>query len=212
MLIGLNGKAKSGKDTSADIIVNKYGFVKMSLADPLKRFCFEVFDFSEEQLWGASEHRNELDMRYPIKDGYLSPRIVLQQLGTEWGREMYPDIWVNYAIKVAKALNSAYENKDNLFYNGRDGLYTEFSGECPYKGVIISDCRFKNELAGVRNEGGILIRVKRKASGIDGELGNHVSEVEMEDVPDSFFDFVIENDGSLQDLNLKIEKIMDKYT
>lgn len=123
---GNKGSANSGKDTVADHLVDKYGFVKVALADPMKRFLMEVFDFTEEQLWGSSEKRNEPDKRYcrtppwdntphmdpqvvadiigPGTEAYLTPRYALQQLGTEWGRDCYNDVWVNYALRVAKKL------------------------------------------------------------------------------------------------------------
>jgi len=73
MIIGVAGLAGSGKDTVADHLVEYHGFVKVALADPLKRICREVFDFSEEQLWGPSEKRNEPDKRYPRPVGYTYP-------------------------------------------------------------------------------------------------------------------------------------------
>src|SRR5262249_21718742 len=63
-VIGICGRAGAGKDTAADVLVKEFGFVKVSLADPLKRICREVFAFTEEQLWGPSECRNEPDKRY----------------------------------------------------------------------------------------------------------------------------------------------------
>ncbi len=64
MLLGLSGQAGSGKDTTADILVSRHGFVKVSLADPLKKICKEVYAFTDDQLWGPSEKRNEPDKRY----------------------------------------------------------------------------------------------------------------------------------------------------
>ncbi len=63
-LIGVTGQAGSGKDSAADYLVRTQGFTKVALADPLKRFCREVYDFSEEQLWGPSSARNAPDKRY----------------------------------------------------------------------------------------------------------------------------------------------------
>jgi hypothetical protein len=63
-LIGISGFAGSGKDTVADWLVREKAFVKLSLADPIKRICKDVFDFSDEQLWGPSEKRSEPDKRY----------------------------------------------------------------------------------------------------------------------------------------------------
>jgi len=73
MIIGITGKAGAGKDTAADVLVERFNFVKVALADPLKRICQEVFDFSDEQLWGPSEKRNEPDQRYQRPRGYIYP-------------------------------------------------------------------------------------------------------------------------------------------
>lgn len=71
MIIGLSGFMGSGKDTVADMLT-KRGGTKIALADPIKRICREVFDFSIESLWGPSEKRNEPDKRYlRMKQGAL---------------------------------------------------------------------------------------------------------------------------------------------
>ncbi len=57
MIIGICGNAGVGKDTTADFLVKTNGFVKVSLADPMKRICQAVYGFSNEQLWGPSEKR-----------------------------------------------------------------------------------------------------------------------------------------------------------
>lgn len=59
------GTAGAGKDTVAGFLGKSHGSVKMALADPLKRICMDVYDFSYEQLWGSSELRNTPDKRYP---------------------------------------------------------------------------------------------------------------------------------------------------
>jgi hypothetical protein len=73
MILGVCGLAGSGKDTTADILVKHRQCVKVSLADPLKRICREVFDFTDEQLWGPSEKRNAEDKRYLRADGKEGP-------------------------------------------------------------------------------------------------------------------------------------------
>lgn len=59
------GTAGSGKDTLADLLRDNDKFVKIALADPLKRIARDVYDFTDEQLWGPSANRNEPDKRYP---------------------------------------------------------------------------------------------------------------------------------------------------
>jgi len=65
-IIGISGLAGSGKDTVADFLLNHEGFVKMSLADPIKRFAMDVWEFSEEQLFGSSRFRSFPDKRYYV--------------------------------------------------------------------------------------------------------------------------------------------------
>lgn len=95
MIIGLSGQAGSGKDFVADLLVQHHGFTKIALADPLKRICQEVFEFSDEQLWGRSEERNKPDGRYftgkvrsAIVD-YEDARILLT-LNAMGNRESFP--------------------------------------------------------------------------------------------------------------------------
>jgi len=73
LLIGVSGSAGAGKETVANYLVDGAGFVKVSFADPLKRICKDVFDFSDEALWGASEFRSQPDKRYPRPVGFTYP-------------------------------------------------------------------------------------------------------------------------------------------
>ena len=65
MLIGISGFAGTGKDTVADILVRDRNMVKVAVADPMKRVIRDVYDFSDDQLWGPSELRSVIDPRYP---------------------------------------------------------------------------------------------------------------------------------------------------
>src|SRR5690606_31617836 len=116
MIIGLTGQARAGKDTIAEFLAQKYGFVRIGLADPMKRFCQHLFDWNDEQVWGNK--KEEGDPRYKRwernEDGIilgshqLSPRFALQTLGTEWGRLCCEDIWTIYGLRVAKELLAGY--------------------------------------------------------------------------------------------------------
>lgn len=216
LIIGVCGKAGSGKDTIADILVRDHGFVKVAFADPLKRVCQEIFEFTTEQLWGPSDKRNEPDFRYcrtphqagfdPV-DGrptsidaeYLTPRYALQKLGTEWGRDCYPDIWVEYAMRIAKRLSV---KGAPIFYDARFGIRSKtMSDPDEVKGVVISDVRFLNEVEGLKSRGAKVVRVYRNSvKGLAGQAGQHRSETEQETMPDELFDYVVQNNGSLEDL------------
>lgn len=100
-LIGLVGKARSGKDTAASHLVKRYGLTQYAFADPLKTMLESVFgdrfrcDDRETPIWWLGK----------------SPRELMQTLGTEWGRNcVHPDLWVLLAeqeFSLCKARGSA---------------------------------------------------------------------------------------------------------
>lgn len=197
MIIGLSGFSGSGKDTVADCICKDPLFAKLAFADGIKRILKELFEFSYEQLWGPSAARNKPDERYPRGEGYLTPRHALQSLGTEWGRNCYENVWVELAIRMAKRLDGS----SILRYSPTEGIIPASDLALPSKGVVVTDSRFKNELEALRAAGAKLVRVVRP--GVDLPPYAHVSETEQATIPDSFFDYVFQNDGSLEDLSTK---------
>jgi hypothetical protein len=44
VIIGISGRARSGKDTAAEVMIKKFGFKRISFADPLKEICSQVFN------------------------------------------------------------------------------------------------------------------------------------------------------------------------
>lgn len=143
-LIVIAGKAGSGKDTVATHLVKTRGFTQISLADPMKAFCADVFGWDSDRLYGSSERRNAPD---PMWDG-LSARHALQQLGTEWGRSMHPEVWLRYAAKTAQRL-----------------------GRC-----VISDCRFINEVSFFQDRGAFTIHLEGTKRPLTGAAAAHISE------------------------------------
>jgi hypothetical protein len=226
MLIGISGLAGTGKSTTADILVKNHGFVSVAFSDPLKRICRDVFDFTDDQLWGPSESRNAPDKRYQrgsinaghmltdeglkeFPDGkipqYLSPRYALQRLGTEWGRDCYNDVWVEYAVRVYETLQ-----RGDHYYDAKTGLRTTTSVSDvmePKKNVVISDVRFRNEISGLKKAGAKLIRIKRP--GHEQPKWDHPSETEQMDIPDEEFNLVINNQDSLEDLAENISFLLE---
>ena len=215
MIIGLSGQAGSGKDTVADFLVEHYGFVKVALADPIKRAAMEWWGFTEEQLWGPSSERNKPDMRYLVEpsnpfgapvDVYLTPRHALQKIGTEVGRAIDPDVWVRLTMRIARRLLAKEGDRE---YERTVGMYITRGSTGPYRGVVISDCRFRNEFKVIK-ENGYLVRIKRPQAGLEGEKAQHASEAEQREVPDDYFDYVMHNEGSsLHNLKLHVDSMMD---
>jgi hypothetical protein len=139
MLIGIVGFIGSGKGTVADILVNKHNFTKLSFADTVKDATAAIFGWPRHLLEGDTDEsrafREATDDWWSEKMGYnFSPRMALQMMGTEAGREVFhPDIWIH-----------SLERKMDMYPN-----------------VVIADVRFPNEIAFIQSKGGFVIRVKR---------------------------------------------------
>jgi hypothetical protein len=72
-------------------------------------------------------------------------------------------------------------------------------------GVAVPDVRFKNEMAAIKEAGGLVLRISRPGAGLGGAAALHQSEVEQASIPDSAFDRVFQNTGTIDDLRLAIQ-------
>ena len=88
-LIGFAGRQGSGKDTCSDILVERHGYIKFAFADAVKLSCKNLFDLSDNQLWGTA--KDIIDDRYG-----QSPRQLMQKLGTDFVRHMVREsFWID---------------------------------------------------------------------------------------------------------------------
>ena len=140
MIIGICGFIGTGKDTVADYLVNLHHFRRESFASTLKDAVAHVFGWDRTMLEGrtkqAREWREIPDAWWSDRLGKpITPRYVLQQWGTEVLRKgFHDDIWI-----------ASLENK---LRNSQDD-------------IVISDCRFPNEIRAIKSAGGRVIRVTR---------------------------------------------------
>lgn len=141
-LIAVNGVIGSGKDTFAQVFTEN-GYVKMSFATALKDAVSAIFGWDRIMLEGLTEEsrnfRETPDQYWTDKLGFrVTPRWVLQNFGTDIVRRHLDDnMWV-YALE--KKLYDALNHGIN---------------------VIITDCRFINELNMIRSNNGMIVEVQR---------------------------------------------------
>ena len=88
MLIGITGKARSGKDTIAKHLVNSHGFDHYWFSKPMKDALAVMLGWTSEHLYG--------DLKEAVDPFYnVSPRRALQTIGTDWGRDIInKDLWL----------------------------------------------------------------------------------------------------------------------
>jgi hypothetical protein len=223
-LIGISGKAGSGKDTTGEIIqklclsnkgpqfeIKKFAGKLKQTASLLTGIPIEKFEDQEFKKtilgseWGKPTKQNPLNAIEPFKDitfvEMMSVRDLLQKLGTEAMRNgLHENTWVN-------ALFADYEEK---FANKGIGGFHDpitYKRSLGFPNWIITDVRFPNEFKAIKEKGGIVIRVNRPGhSNSMKELAEaHPSETALDGHD---FDYVIENDGNLEKLIDKVKKIL----
>jgi hypothetical protein len=210
MIIGVCGFIGSGKDTVADYLTNFHGFRRESFANSLKDAVAHVFGWDRTMLEGrtkqAREWREQVDPWWAnrLNMPTLTPRWVLQYWGTEVCRKAFhDDIWI-----------AALENK---LRNSTDD-------------IVISDCRFPNEIKSIKDAGGIVVRVHRgpepewydaAVSVNKGDRGNmnwalsrakiealgiHASETAWVGTK---FDVVLDNNSTIDELTAQVKDLVE---
>jgi hypothetical protein len=170
ILIGITGAARSGKDTAADYLCEQIGFKKYSFATPIKAAVKTMFGLTEDHVNG---HLKEV----VLPDLGVSPRFLMQTLGTEWGRKIVNDqVW----------LLAAQRQIENCYHGGHGR-------------IVIPDIRFENEASFIREKGGLLIHVNRPDC---EKVLAHESENGVSVMP---YDAQIINNGTLKQLYNQVE-------
>jgi len=168
---------QSGKTFTATHLTQKHGYRLAKFAGPLK-------DMLKPLLWELGVDANnclEGHLKEVVIPGLgVTPRFLLQSLGTEWGRKMVSeDLWVGVAMKKIEA-----------------------SRKCGWP-VVVDDLRLPNEyeaLAAMPNS--LLIKIVRpgetpySAHGSEGLLEGHT------------FDYTIINSSSLEWLYRAVEEVL----
>lgn len=203
-MIGVSGWAGAGKDTVADTLTFFFEFKKMAFADPLREMAMAIDPIVAIELtkdtverenghpWDFIRYSDAL-ARYGYNEAKLmfggEIRRFLQKLGTEAVRDVLGgDTWTKLAMERAWA---------HMFHHGE--------GEGVVHGVSIADTRFRNEADVIVSDGkGVVIRVNRPGV---GPASDHISE---HDLDDWNFDWIIENDGTEEDLAVKVIDMMDQ--
>ena len=203
MVVGIVGFIGSGKDTVADYLVNFHEFRRESFASTLKDAVAAVFGWDRTMLEGrtaeAREWREQVDPWWAERLAMptLTPRWILQYWGTEVGRRSFhDDIWI-----------ASLENK---LRNSKDS-------------IVVSDCRFPNEIDSIKQLGGKIIWVQR------GELpswydlaleANKGSNIALNSLKASKihasewswigheFDAILDNNGTIEELYQQIKNLL----
>lgn len=116
----LGHKSQAGKDTLANILIEKNNFVRFAFADKLKFVVKDLYNFTDEQMFG--EEKNIPDKRYSntVDSGvsYFTPRRILQIFGQDQ-RRLYADIWASYVFNAIEEHHKTTEQKNYIITDFR---------------------------------------------------------------------------------------------
>lgn len=162
-------------------------FIKVyHFADTLKEICAELFGLNLQQLYGTDKQKNmKTNLMWEDmptdekKSGKMTNREFLEYFGTRVVRKIKPDAWVKATINKIVAEGSVLS--------------------------IIPDVRFPNEVEAIKDNGGIVVRLKRDIFKSPIECETALDEDKFDW---SNFDHIIDNnDISMQDFCSKLESI-----
>ena len=216
-LLGISAKIGFGKDTFFEILQEKTSksYENKKFAGKLKEISsiltgipvdkFEDQEFKKTYLgkeWNKKEPNFNLgtlsDGSQIMQDVQMTVRKFLQVLGTEAMRDtLHENVWVN-------SLFSDYNITDRYKLLPPNRIDLPEYQDLKFPKWCITDMRFPNEYDAIKEKGGILIRINRP--GIT--FNEHLSETSLDNHK---FDYVIENDGTLEDFKLKVEDCLKNF-
>ena len=188
------------EELEQDDIKNKVLFQSYELRNT-KAETAEVFESMEvlinrldflREMYSNNYSKEELFEIFQQKTIDITPRLLLQKIGTDIGREINPNIWVNSLMSEYKPYLTSNYPVDDLDWEPRR----------IYPNWIITDTRFPNETEAIKEKEGILIRLNRE--GIEND--NHFSETALDNYTD--FNYIIDNNNCIECLIEKVKEIL----
>lgn len=217
LIIGLSGKKQSGKNTAANQIALQYfrelgadhpglyiddkgnlcgaseieGSVfdhvaMFAFADEIKRFCIKNLGLARQQCYGTDSQKDTMThlaweglsgevrrkhaiacyqsgaVYWRLPTGPMTAREVMQVFGTDIMRVWCPDVWINGCLHAVR----------------------EYPGDM----ALVTDIRFPNEVAAVKEAGGKVIRLLRDPHATQDR---HKSETALDNIPPDTFHLVV---------------------
>jgi len=203
MIIAVSGKMRHGKSVISQYLSDRYKFKQAAFAAKMKDTCIDYDNSTPElrsfwnkkvasEVLSAETRADEVDnLMQQICPGIWKKLTheecygektkysrLTMQNFAQGMRELEPDCWLDYLTKRLSIEGGRW---------------------------VISDMRYCNEAFAIEViEGSQIWRVNRE--GVESNVGGeHVSEIALDSYP---FEIIISNDGTLEDLFRKVDRIM----
>ncbi len=180
MIIAISGKIGSGKSTVGDIF-EREGFVLDSFAKSVKDICCILFGYDRDTIEGST----------------LNSRIWRESIDKKHTNLLKRDFTPRDAMVLVGTEFGRNMVHPNIWVNTLFNRYDKNTN------LLITDLRFPNEYEEIKKRGGIVIRINRS----NENSSNHISECALDN---HNFDYVINNDGTLYDLEISVLNIINE--
>ena len=166
IIIGITGKAQSGKSTIAAHLCRMYGFQEFPLASGLKKAATALFG------WSASEIETSKDLVDPYYG--ISPRQFLQALGTDFTQHILSEMYPEYGKVTGRLLHM---KRFHSFYNTTKATR-----------IVIPDIRFPHEInyLTLSFNNAIILNTSRPKE-MRGDVSPHDSEHHIDELKADYF-------------------------
>ena len=201
MILGISGKAGAGKDTVCRMIV--YTLWYYNYSQRLSPFGIEHYNEQVLQYYNLINRIDWYQTSFADKLKQCLSIILRTSRATFEDNEFKKCniAWLGMSVReLLQKFGTAIRNEvcDDFWVKACLKDFEE------HNNYLITDVRFKSEAKGIKDLEGIIIRVNREGAG----AGNHISEVDLDDYS---FDYVINNDGDMEDLLLKVKAFCIAY-
>lgn len=223
-IIGLSGLARSGKDTTAKMLIDEYGFVQYSFAWPIK----DTFD--NLHAWNMRHREGDLketpttvsfsagfmfDILQDMFGDYFDERNVLAmdiverwiEILKEKGALVTQGSFGMYTVTYSPRQAYQWFGTELMRENVSPTIWIDLAGRFADKNerVVIPDVRFNNEADFIHSRNGILVRIRR--DGVQS-VNTHISESGLDL---SKVDIDLTNNGTLDDLKRSVCTLNDIF-
>jgi hypothetical protein len=184
VIVGIGHNFRVGKDTAADGLVRDAGFRRRAFADPLKELAL----IADPIVVPTTSTVN-------VNVGHGRLKWFIAGTGWDEAKATFPEVrrfLQELGLGAREVFGENFWIEQCLMRISADD------------DVVIPDVRYRNEADAISEAGGVLIKIVRAGHHGDG----HASERDLDEYEG--WDAIINNDGSIQDLQNEVLKVVSE--
>lgn len=211
MIVTLSGKKRAGKDVTADILVNKYGFTKISLASSLRELCSSVFNMEMNEFLDDDKKERAFSTPVILLEEHLG--LMLDYIETEWKYPVSEETKIKLMLKLGMEMKHPRHIlqligtelirdciKSDLLLDVAEARINQFDN------VVVPDVRFSNERSFFKRVGALMCFIDRPTL---QTIDAHISENDGGCLDE--FGIVFKNDDSLSRFQIEVDSFFNSY-